>query len=107
MHLDGPPSWRQRGWPQPIDESEDFPEQVPRHRQFCQVESNIPSVADDLGTNLDQILPQRGQRPVLDLLWQSQRPHEVGEIVGQGVKLQAAGLAGLAAGGRPGAQRRS
>ena len=32
MYLDGPPSWRQRGWSQVIDESEDFSEQVPRHR---------------------------------------------------------------------------
>ncbi len=29
---------------------------------------------------------------MLDLLWQSQRPHEVGEIVGQGVKLQPDGV---------------
>ena len=38
-------------------------------------------------------------RPVLDLLWQSQRPHEVGEIVGQSVKLQPDGVAGLAMAG--------
>ena len=43
-------------------------------------------------TDLYQLLPQRGQRPVLDLLRQSQRPHEVGEIVGQGVKLQPDGV---------------
>ncbi len=49
-------------------------------------------MADHLGTDLYQLLPQRGQRPVLDLLRQSQRPHEVGEIVGQGVKLQPDGV---------------
>lgn len=27
---------------------------------------------DDLGADLDQPVPQRGQRPVLDLVWQRQ-----------------------------------
>ncbi len=49
-------------------------------------------MADNLSSNLDQLLPQRGQGPVLDLLWQSQRPHEVAEIVGQGVKLEPDGV---------------
>ena len=49
-------------------------------------------MADHLGTDLYQLLPQRGQRPVLDLLRQSQRPHEVGEIVGQRVKLKPDGV---------------
>ena len=45
-------------------------------------------MADNFGPDLHQLLPQRRERPVLDLLWQSKRPHEVGEIVGQGVKLE-------------------
>jgi len=36
-----------------INESQEFPEQVPRHRHFCQLESNIPAVADDLGADPD------------------------------------------------------
>ena len=82
MLLDGPPSWRQRGRPQPIDETEDFSEQLPRNRNLGQLERDVPAVAHDLGTDLHQFLPQRDQRPVLNLIWQSQRPHEVGEIVG-------------------------
>jgi hypothetical protein len=39
-------------------------------------------MAHDLGTDLDQLLAQGGQRPVLDLLLQRQRPHEDGESVG-------------------------
>ena len=92
MLLDGPPSWRQRGRPQPIDEAEDFSEQLPRHRNLRQLERDVSAMMDDLGTDLHQFLPQRGQRPVLDLLRQSQRPHEVGEIVSQGVKLEANGI---------------
>jgi hypothetical protein len=49
-------------------------------------------MADDLGPDLHQLFPQRGQRPVLHLLRQGQRPHEVGEIAGQGVKLQPDGV---------------
>ncbi len=47
MLLDGPPSWRQRGRPQPIDEAEDFPEQVPRHRHFSQLERNVTALSDN------------------------------------------------------------
>ena len=60
-------SWRQRGRPQPIDEAEDLSEQLPRHRNRRQLESDIPAVAHDLGANLDKLLPERGQRPVLHL----------------------------------------
>ena len=48
----------------------------------------IAAVADDLRADLDQLLPQRGQRPVPHCLRQGQRAHEVAEIVGQGVKLK-------------------
>ena len=45
-------------------------------------------MSDDLGPDLDQLLPDRGQRPVLDLFRQCQGPHEVCEFVGQGMKLE-------------------
>ncbi len=64
MLPDWPPSWRQRGLSQPIDEAEDFSEQLPRHGNLRHLESDIPAVAHDLGANLDQLLPERGQRPV-------------------------------------------
>jgi hypothetical protein len=40
-------------------------------------------MADHLRTDLHQLFPQHRERPRLDLLWQSKRPHQVGEIVGQ------------------------
>ena len=51
-------------------------------------------MAHDLGTNLDQLLPQAGQRPLRDRLGQGQRPHEVGEIVGQRVQLKTHRIGG-------------
>ncbi len=55
--LGGPPSWRQRGRPQPIDEAEDFSEQLPRHRNLRHLESDIAAMADNLGADLDHLLP--------------------------------------------------
>src|ERR1035437_7457780 len=49
-------------------------------------------MAHDLGTNFDEFFPQAGQRPVLDCLRQGQCPHEVGEIVGQRMKLKTHGV---------------
>ncbi len=45
-----------------------------------------------ISTDLHQFLPQRRERPVLDLFRQRQRPHEVGEIVGERVKLEPDGV---------------
>ena len=41
------------------------------------------------GAHLDQPLPQHGQRPMLHFLRRLQRPHEIAEIVDQGVKLKS------------------
>ncbi len=40
-----------------IDQAQDFPEQFPRHRHLGQLEGDVPAMADDLGTDLDQLLP--------------------------------------------------
>ena len=92
LAVDAPGLRRSGSWSQIIDQAQDFPEQFPRHRHLGQLERDVAAMADHLGTDLHQLLPQRGQRPVLDLLRQSQRPHEVGEIAGQGVKLQPDGV---------------
>ena len=68
---------------------QDFVEQAPRHRNLGHLEREVPAVADDPGSNLHQLLLQRGQRPVLDRLRQSQGAHEVGEIAGQRMKLES------------------
>ncbi len=44
--------------------------EFPRHRHLRQLEGDIATVADDLGADLDQPLPECRQRPVLDLLRQ-------------------------------------
>ncbi len=43
---------------------------------------------DDLGTDLHQFLPQRGQRPVFHRLGQGKRSQEVAQVVGQRMKLE-------------------
>ncbi len=64
MLLDEPPSWRQRGRPQPIDEVEDFSEQRPRHRNLRKLESDVAAMSHDLGADLDELLPERQHLPV-------------------------------------------
>jgi hypothetical protein len=49
---------------QVINQARNFPEQFPRHRHPSQLERDVPAMANDLGADLDQVLPQRGQRPV-------------------------------------------
>ena len=51
-------------------------------------------MADDLGTNLDQLLLQAGQRPFRDRLGCCQGAQEVAEIVGEGVKLETDRIGG-------------
>ena len=46
-------------------------------------------LADNLGADLDQFFPEAGQRPQLGRLRHRQRPHEVAEVVRQGMKLKA------------------
>ena len=49
-------------------------------------------MADDLGTDPEELLPQARQRPVLHRFRQGQPPHEVAEIVGQRMKLRPDGV---------------
>ena len=51
--------WRGRR-PQPGDQRQDVGEQLPRHRHLRHVEGDVAAVADDLGTDLDQLLAQAG-----------------------------------------------
>lgn len=43
---------------------------------------------DELGPNLDKLLPQLRQRPVFDFLRQGQGTHEIGQIARQSIKLE-------------------
>jgi hypothetical protein len=79
---------RSEPWPKITDQARDCLEQLPRHRNLGELKCDITAVADHLGSNLDQFLPQCGHRPVLHFFRESQRSHEVAEIVGECMKLQ-------------------
>ncbi len=57
-----------------IDQAQDFPEQFPRHRHLGQLERDSPAMADHRSTNLDQLLAQGGQRPMLHRLRRRRSP---------------------------------
>ncbi len=53
---DGSPSWRQRRRPQAANEVQDLSEQGARDGDLGQLEGDVPAMADDLGTDLHQLL---------------------------------------------------
>ena len=67
-------SWRQGSRPQAVNQAQDDGDQASRDRDLSKLERESGTVADDFGTDLDQLFPQRGQRLVLDFLRQSQCP---------------------------------
>src|SRR5262249_13464182 len=78
-----PTSTRGAGRAQAGDPLEDPGEPLPRDGDFRQLEDDVLRVRHHLGADLDQLLPQRRERPALDRLWQYQLPKEVGQVVGQ------------------------
>ncbi len=70
LAVDVPDLRRSGSWSQIINKAQDFPEQFPRHGHLGQLERYVPAMADHLGTDLDQPLPECHQGPVLDLLRQ-------------------------------------
>jgi hypothetical protein len=79
----------------------DRSEQRPLHRDLGQLADEVAAVLDDPGADLDQLLAQRRQRPLLDLVGQDQRAQEVGEVVGQGVELEAHRIVAEGMAGQP------
>jgi hypothetical protein len=53
---------------EPIDPAQDFGEQRPWHRDLGELEHHVAAVPDDPPADLDQLLAQGRQRPLLDLL---------------------------------------
>jgi hypothetical protein len=51
-------------------------------------------VADDLRADLDELLLQACQRPVVDRFGRGQRAQKIAEVVGERVKLEANGVGG-------------
>jgi hypothetical protein len=84
-----------RGWrPEPGDQRQDVGEHLSRHRDLGQLESDVATVAEDLGADLDQLLAQAGQRPRLRCFRQRQRSHEIAQVVRKDVELEADDVGG-------------
>jgi hypothetical protein len=75
-------------WSQVVDHRQDAAEQVTRHRHLGHLEHRVAGVSDHLRADLHHLLAKRGQRPALDLIGQNQRAEEVGQVVGQRMKLE-------------------
>ena len=75
--------WRQR-CPQSGDQPQDVVEHLSRHRDLGHLEHDVAGVADDLGADLDRLLPQTRQGPRLRCRGHRQGSHEVAEVVGVG-----------------------
>src|ERR1039458_9839863 len=58
------------------------------------LESDIAAVAHHLRADLDQLLLQARQRPVLDRFRRRQRAQEVAKVVGERMKLKPHGVGG-------------
>ena len=95
MHLDQGSSWRQRGRPQPVDPAQDLGKQGSWDGDLRHRESYLAAVADHVRAGLDQHLAQRRQRPVLRLIRQGRRPHEIAQIVGNRMSLKTHRIARL------------
>lgn len=66
---------RRSGSPtQLFDLPQDFPKQVPGHGDFCDLDRDVATVTDNLGSNFDLLLPQHDQRPAPVLLVQAGLP---------------------------------
>jgi len=66
--------------------------QFPRHRDLGHLERHVAATAHHPHADLEEFLPQAGQRLRLRRLGESQRPHEILEIVGERMKLKADGV---------------
>ncbi len=79
---DRAPSWRQKRWPQPVNEAQVLSEQRSCDGDFRLLESDVATVAHELAADLDELLPKYCQRPVFDLL-QRQSAQKVAAITGE------------------------
>ena len=67
---------------------------MPGHRDLRHLESHVAAVADDLRSDLDQLLAQTGQRPRLCRLRHRQRPQKVAEVIRERMEVEADGVGG-------------
>ena len=64
-------------------------EHLPWDGDLGHLKGDKATVADDLRADLDQLLLQARQRPVLDRLRRRQRSKEIAEIIGERVELKS------------------
>ncbi len=88
MLLNRGPSWRQGSRPQPVDQVQNFSEQSSGDSDLRALKGDVAAMSHDLGTDLDQPLPECRQRPVLDLLRQRQCAQEVAEVISERMELK-------------------
>src|SRR6516164_1430075 len=87
---------RWRWWwlrPQFRNEPQYLLEHLPWDRDLGHLEGDMATVAHDLRTNLDQLLLQARQRPVLDWLGRRQRAQEISEVVSERMSWRRTALA--------------
>ncbi len=77
-----------RRWLQFGNEQHDVGEEVSQDSNLGHLEGDIVAMADDLATNLDELLLQAGQRQVRDRLGRCQGAQEFAEVVGESRKLK-------------------
>ena len=83
-----------RSWSssQIINQAQDFLEQASWDCNLGQLKCDVPAMADNFRTDLDQLLPQRRQRPLLHGIGQRQGTHEVAEVIGECMQLEPDGI---------------
>ncbi len=74
------------------DQPQDVSEQMARDGDFGHLKGDVAAVADDLCADLDQLLAQTRQRPLLNRFGYRERAQEIAEVVRQGVELKANGI---------------
>src|SRR5262244_3950896 len=82
---------RWRWWwlrPQFRDEPQNLLEHLPCDGDLGHLEDDIAAVAHYLRADLDQLVLQACQGPILDRLGRRQRPQEIAEVVGERMKLE-------------------
>ena len=82
---------RRRWWwlrPQFRDEPQNLLEHLPWDGDLGHLEHDVAAVAHHLGADLDQLVLQTRQRPVLDRLRCRHRAQEIVEVVGERLKLE-------------------
>ncbi len=68
-HLDGPPSWRQRGRPQPIDEAAIISEQLPRVQRWSPLKAWGVRLAKRVGAKKAKVAVARKLAVILHCMW--------------------------------------